>query len=439
MPYDQLVEGIVTGRQPQAGRELRRVLRGDEQDLRRRTRRQSYADRPTMPLFLGPRQASARPEERAIGFAYTFLGIRIQCAQCHKHPFDQWSKADFDDFKQLLRAACSFAGSAPAATTRPQEEYKQIVKDLGLEDRYDSAATTTFAGNYWRMLEEGKTIPFPEVVVNQPRATPPRANNNRRNQPQPQATARVLGGETFDLTKFDDARQPLMDWLRSKDNPYFAKAFVNRVWANYFNVGIVEPPDDLSLANPPSNRPLLDYLAQGFIEHGFDMKWVHREICNSRTYQLSWQPNETNAKDERNFARSGAAAAAGRSGRRCAGNARSPRTRRRPRYLTDIEGPGDRRRRAPAPARTRATTPATRALPCRSSAAAFAKATATATARWKPACCRPSICRTTARCCTAIDGGKDSWIEQISKQAAEQAHRRQRRREARRQVARSPA
>jgi len=66
----------------------------------------------------------------------------------------------------------------------------------------------------------------------------------------------------------------------------------------------VEPPDDMSLANPPSNKALLDYLAQGFIEHGFDMQWVHREICNSRTYQLSWQPNETNAKDEKNFARS---------------------------------------------------------------------------------------------------------------------------------------
>jgi len=76
------------------------------------------------------------------------------------------------------------------------------------------------------------------------------------------------------------------------------------VWANYFNIGIVEPPDDMSLANPPSNRALLEYLAKGFIEHNFDMKWVHRTIVNSRTYQLSWQPNETNAKDEKNFARS---------------------------------------------------------------------------------------------------------------------------------------
>ena len=128
-------------------------------------------------------------------------------------------------------------------------------------------------------------------------------HNRRRNQPAAVPTAKVLGGEALDLTKTDDSRKPLMEWLRSKDNPYFARAFVNRAWASYFNVGIVQPPDDMSLANPPSNKPLLDHLAAGFIESGFDMKWVHREILNSRTYQLSWQPNRTNAKDERNFSR----------------------------------------------------------------------------------------------------------------------------------------
>ncbi len=78
-----------------------------------------------------------------------------------------------------------------------------------------------------------------------------------------------------------------MDWLRSRENPYFAKAFVNRVWAAYFGVGIVNPPDDLNLANAPSNAPLLDYLANGFYESGFDMKWLHREILNSDAYQRS--------------------------------------------------------------------------------------------------------------------------------------------------------
>ncbi len=110
-----------------------------------------------------------------------------------------------------------------------------------------------------------------------------------------------MATRAVDLTQYDDPRVPLMKWLRSKNNRFFARAFVNRVWATYFNVGIVNPPDDLSLANPPSNAELLDYLADGFVKHGYDMKWLHREIVNSRTYQLSWRPNETNRLDQRNF------------------------------------------------------------------------------------------------------------------------------------------
>src|SRR5439155_13557689 len=158
------------------------------------------------------------------------------------------------------------------------------------------------------LLRQGKTVPFPEIAIKaQPQRNMRNGGNEKaasRNQAATATAARVLGGEKVDVAMLDDPRQPLMDWLRSPNNRYFAKAFVNRVWANYFNVGIVNPPDDLSLANPPSNKPLLDYLTRGFLEHDFDMKWVHREICNSRTYQLSWQPNDTNAKDERNFARS---------------------------------------------------------------------------------------------------------------------------------------
>eukprot|EP00456_Euglypha_rotunda_P027708 TRINITY_DN220_c0_g1_i1.p2 TRINITY_DN220_c0_g1~~TRINITY_DN220_c0_g1_i1.p2 ORF type:complete len:468 (+),score=149.92 TRINITY_DN220_c0_g1_i1:1177-2580(+) len=101
----------------------------------------------------------------------------------------------------------------------------------------------------------------------------------------------------------EDPREALMDWLRDDSNPYFTKAIVNRIWAGYFNVGIVEPIDDLSLANPPSNEALLDYLATEFRHHNYDMKWLHRTIANSRTYQLSWHANSTNEFDERNFAR----------------------------------------------------------------------------------------------------------------------------------------
>jgi hypothetical protein len=76
---------------------------------------------------------------------------------------------------------------------------------------------------------------------------------------------------------------------------------VNRIWTNYFNVGIIDPPDDLNLANPPSNKALLDHLTAGFIASGYDIKWLHRTIANSRTYQLSWRPNNSNRADTSNF------------------------------------------------------------------------------------------------------------------------------------------
>jgi hypothetical protein len=91
--------------------------------------------------------------------------------------------------------------------------------------------------------------------------------------------------------------------MRRKDNPYFARAFINRVWAEYFGIGIIHPPDDMNLANPPSNAALLDYLADGFVDHGFDMKWLHRAIVTSQAYQRSVRSNDTNRLDDRNFSR----------------------------------------------------------------------------------------------------------------------------------------
>jgi hypothetical protein len=299
VPYDQIAEGIVVSKSRRDGQSYADYCK-EMSDIYHPDSDKKMADRPTMPYYWA-RTNLRQPEERAIGFAYTFLGIRIQCAQCHKHPFDQWSKSDFDAFKGFFPSVT--VGVTGARDKESQEQYRQILAELGIEPG------KRMNGNeirrmYAEKIKEGKTIPFAEVYVNQQQPNPNRRpNNNRRNQPVSVPSARVLGGDSLDLTKTDDARKLLMEWLRSKENPYFAPAFVNRVWASYFNVGIVQPPDDMSLANPPSNKPLLDYLAQGFNEHGFDMKWVHREILNSRSYQLSWQPNETNAKDERNFSR----------------------------------------------------------------------------------------------------------------------------------------
>jgi hypothetical protein len=101
----------------------------------------------------------------------------------------------------------------------------------------------------------------------------------------------------------DDPRKPVMQWMRDRDNPWFARAFVNRVWAGYFHVGIVDPPDQFTPANPPSNPALLDWLTEGFVEAGYDMKWLHRQITGSQAYQRSWKPNATNQQDRRNFSR----------------------------------------------------------------------------------------------------------------------------------------
>lgn len=101
----------------------------------------------------------------------------------------------------------------------------------------------------------------------------------------------------------DDPRVPVMQWMLEPGNPWFSRAFVNRVWSGYFHVGIVDPPDQFTPANPPSNPDLLDWLSEGFKESGYDMKWLHRQIVTSDTYQRSWKLNATNRNDRRNFSR----------------------------------------------------------------------------------------------------------------------------------------
>jgi hypothetical protein len=148
--------------------------------------------------------------------------------------------------------------------------------------------------------QKGEIVPWQEVFL---APTGTRVEKGKVVKAPDRVTPKVLGGEEVDLDRVEDPRRPLMDWMRRKDNPYFARVFINRVWAEYFGVGIINPPDDMNLANPPSNAALLDYLAQGFTDHDFDMKWLHREIANSLAYQRSLQSNATNRLDERNFSR----------------------------------------------------------------------------------------------------------------------------------------
>ena len=300
-PYDELVAGLVTATSRRDGQsyrefceEMSAALRGEDG--------KSMAALDSMPFYWSRRDFRT-PEPRAINFAYAFLGIRIQCAQCHKHPFDEWSKQDFQQFTAIFRQPTSsnVNNLTQIARQRPQikEDLEQIMKELQIDQSLRGGKLRKELAN---QLVAGKTIPFPEVFVN-PRAGRGRRGKGRRKRKASPVVARILGGEQLDSNSHTDLRVPLMEWLRSSDNRYFARAFVNRVWASYFSVGIVDPPDDMSRANPPSNQALLDALAQGFHDNGFDMKWLHRAILNSQTYQRSWQPNETNARDERNFSR----------------------------------------------------------------------------------------------------------------------------------------
>lgn len=299
LPYDEIVAGIVLARSRLDGEshaDYFERMSGYQQT----GFAAGFAEQPYLPYFWS-RQNFRTPQERALGFAYTFLGVRIQCAECHKHPFDQWTKDDFARFQNF------FTRVRHGDTPEGRQEALALLEVLGVKQDLRRNDRDKLLAKH---LAQGHTVPYLETfVVPPPRPAAARAGKEK-DRPRPRReqlvvgrTATVLGGEEHRIDELDDPREVLMDWMRADDNPYFARAIVNRVWASYFNVGIVEPPDDLSLANPPSNAALLDHLAGEFRRRGYDLKWLHREIVTSRTYQAGWQTNDTNRLDERNFSR----------------------------------------------------------------------------------------------------------------------------------------
>ena len=299
VPYDQLAEGIILAVSRLEGESYASYCERVS-SYHYKEPKGSFSDQPSMTHYW-TRRDFLKPEERALGFAYSFLGIRIQCAQCHKHPFDQWTKDDFDRFKEFFTRARF--GKAPGV----KEEEQAMLEQAGIDAK--KLKGNELGKSIREHLDKGEVMPFDELFV----AAAPRKNaqaaNDKKNKDKKRPalvsgrTAKILGGDEVKIEDMADPREALMDWLRDDHNPYFARSIVNRIWAGYFNVGIVEPVDDLSLANPPSNEALLDYLTTEFRQHGYDMKWLHRTIANSQTYQLSWHTNPTNEFDERNFAR----------------------------------------------------------------------------------------------------------------------------------------
>jgi hypothetical protein len=287
VPYDRLVAGIVLGSSRRPGQSYADYIK-EESAYYRTADPLDFTARETMPYYWA-RHNARTPEERALNFSYAFLGVRIECAQCHKHPFDRWTQGDFNGFAAL------FDRIGYGVHPDDRKTYQGMLDKLGDKGNQAQRVRARLV-----RAQKGEVVPWQEVFL-APAGT--RVEKDKVTKVSKPVTPRVLGGDPIDLKPADDPRRPLLDWMRRKDNPYFARVFVNRVWAEYFGVGIINPPDDMNLANPPGNAELLNYLADGFISHGFDMKWLHREIANSHTYQRSLTANETNRLDERNFGR----------------------------------------------------------------------------------------------------------------------------------------
>jgi hypothetical protein len=174
--------------------------------------------------------------------------MRIQCAQCHNHPFDRWTMDDYYGFAAFFAQIRRKPGADPRASVI-----------------FNSGSGET------KHPVDGRPMP-----------------------------PKFLGGDVPDIAG-RDRRKVLAEWLTSADNPYFAKNLANIVWAHFFGRGIVHEVDDVRVSNPPVNGPLLAALAQRFTEYHYDFKRLVRDICTSRTYQLSTRTNETNASDDINF------------------------------------------------------------------------------------------------------------------------------------------
>jgi hypothetical protein len=300
VPYDKIVAGIVDAESREPGETYVNYCEAMS-DICRKGGEDKFAQRSSMPLYWN-RQEFQTPDERAIGFAYSFLGVRIECAQCHKHPFDRWSKDDFDQFSKLF-TPIRINDKIVAADARGDR--KQMLDDLDLNQ--------SLKGNMLRkelaeLMISGETVPFGELTLNLPlknkkaAARLKKMKGKGKNLPtQLPVAGKILGSEKIDLDS--DPRDRLMDWLAREDNPYFARAIVNRVWASYFGIGLVNPTDDMNLANPASNEPLLEHVSDEFIRHDFDLRWLHRYITTSQTYARSTDITSTNRLDQKHFSR----------------------------------------------------------------------------------------------------------------------------------------
>jgi hypothetical protein len=197
-----------------------------------------------------------QPDELTTIVSQLFLGIRLECAKCHHHPFEKWGQDDFYSFAAFF-GRIGRKGTGISAPISGSEEF-------------------IFTGKSGQVLHPG---------------------NQKVMEPK------TLFGNSPALPSDGDPRDMLAEWITSKDNPFFAQVMANRVWSDLMERGLVEPVDDLRASNPPSNGPLLEALAADFRDNGFDIKKLIRRITTSQVYGLSSLPNDRNSVDTRNYSR----------------------------------------------------------------------------------------------------------------------------------------
>jgi hypothetical protein len=193
-----------------------------------------------------------KPEEIAGAVARTFLGVNLGCAQCHNHPFADWKREQFWSF------AAFFSG------IKVQRRGDFVSAEAEKTDRHE--------------IE----IPGTDKVVK----------------------AKYLNGQQAEIAKGAKSREVLAKWMTAKDNPYFARAVVNRTWAHFFGTGLVEPLDEMSgTESQPSHPGVLDDLANAFVEHNYDLRWLMRAVTATKAYQLSSRRSHPGQDDAKLFAK----------------------------------------------------------------------------------------------------------------------------------------
>ena len=193
----------------------------------------------------------SEPENIATDISQVFLGVRLECARCHNHPWEKWTQDDFWGF-------AAFFGR------------------MGIKDTYEN--------------DESQVLLKVKGEVIHPKTKKP-------------IGPKYLDGPSEVEAPDEDVREKLAAWITSPKNPWFARAITNRMVKHYLGRGMVEPVDDFRVTNPPSNQALLDALAKDFVDNGYSLHHMARVILNSRVYQLTSEPNETNRTDTINYSR----------------------------------------------------------------------------------------------------------------------------------------